>query len=55
MNLSTVWTIFKQIVDVCFVWVIIYYVLKNIRRNIKLSLLIKGIIVIILVKIISEK
>lgn len=55
MNLSTIWTIFKQIVDICFVWVIIYYVLKNIRKNVKLSLLIKGIIVVLLIKIISDK
>ena len=55
MNFNMIWTIFKQIVDICFVWVITYYVLKNVRKNVKLSLLIKGIIVILLIKIISDK
>ena len=55
MNFNMMWTIFKQIVDICFVWVITYYVLKNVRKNVKLSLLIKGIIVILLIKIISDK
>ncbi len=55
MNLNTVWTITKQIIDVCFVWIVIYYLLKNIRKNVKLSLLLKGIILVLLIKIISDK
>ena len=54
MNFTTIMTIAKKIVDVCFVWVIIYYVLKNIRRNVKLSMLIKGIIVVVAIKLISD-
>ena len=55
MNLNTVWTITKQIIDICFVWIVIYYLLKNIRKNVKLSLLLKGIILVLLIKIISDK
>ena len=55
MNLNTIWTITKQIIDVCFVWIVVYYLLKNVRKNVKLSLLLKGIILVLIVKIISDK
>ena len=55
MNLSSAWTLFKQIVDICFVWVVIYYILKNVRKNVKLSLLLKGIIFVLIIKIISDR
>lgn len=55
MNTSSIITIIKQIVDVCFVWIVIYYILKNVRKNVKLSLLLKGIILVLLIKIISDK
>ena len=54
MNINTIISIIKKIVDICFVWVIIYYVLKNIRKNVKLSMLIKGIIVVVLIKLVSD-
>ena len=54
MNINTIFSIIKKIVDICFVWVIIYYVIKNIRKNVKLSMLIKGILVVIIIKLISD-
>ena len=50
MTLATLLNILKKIIDLCFVWIIIYYILKNIRRNVKFSMIFKGIIVIILIK-----
>ena len=54
MNFSSILSIIKNVVDICFVWIIIYYVLKNVRKNIKFSMLFKGIIVIILIRLISD-
>ena len=54
MNINTIFSIIKKIIDICFVWVIIYYVIKNIRKNVKLSMLIKGILVVIIIKLISD-
>lgn len=54
MNLDF-WTIFKDIVDICLVWIVFYYILKNIRKNVKFSLLFKGIIAILIIKFISDK
>ena len=54
MNFTTLIGLIKKIVDICFVWIVIYYVLKNIRKNVKFSMIFKGIIVVILIKIISD-
>ncbi len=54
MNLDSFLTIFKKVVDICLVWIMSYYILKNIRKNVKFSLLFKGILIVVLVKIISD-
>ena len=46
-------SIIKKIIDISLVWLVIYYILKNIRNNVKLSLLFKGVLVIIVLKLIS--
>ena len=54
MTLNGVLTIVKNIIDIAIVWIIFYYILKSFRNNVKMSLLIKGVLVIILVKAISD-
>ena len=54
MNLDSFLTIFKKVIDICLVWIMSYYILKNIRKNVKFSLLFKGILIVVLVKIISD-
>jgi diadenylate cyclase len=54
MTLNTVFSIIKKVVDICFVWIILYYILRSIRKNVKLSMLIKGIVIVVLVKLISD-
>ena len=44
----------KKLVDVMLVWMIFYYVLKNLRKNVKMVLLFKGILVIVIFKVISD-
>ena len=41
-------TILRKIVDVSIVWFVFYYILKNIKNNVKLPLLFKGLILIII-------
>ena len=53
MNINFV-TILRNVIDICIVWVLFYYALKNVRKNVKFSLLFKGIIAIILIKFISD-
>lgn len=54
MSFDNFLTIFKKIVDICLVWIVLYYVLKNVRKNVKFSLLFKGILAIVLIKIVSD-
>ncbi|MBQ7140657.1 MAG: diadenylate cyclase CdaA [Bacilli bacterium] len=54
MTLDSVLILIKKIVDVSIVWLMIYYILKRIRTNVKMVLLFKGIAFIILIKILSE-
>ena len=48
-------TILKELVDISLVWFIFYYILKNIKNNLKLSLLFKGVVFILLLKVVSDK
>lgn len=47
-------TIIQKVIDICFVWLIIYFILKNIKNNIKMTLLFKGVIIIIAIKLLSD-
>lgn len=54
MTLDSIITIVKKIVDISLVWLAFYYILKNIRNNVKLTLLFKGVAIILILKIISD-
>ena len=54
MNLESTLTIIKKVIDICLVWILFYYILKNVRKNVKFSLLFKGIIAIVVIKLISD-
>ena len=54
MNLSIIWDIFTKILDICFVWIAFYYILKNVKNNIKMVLIVKGVILILIVKLLSD-
>ena len=36
----------KKLLDVLLVWLVIYYALKSLRKNVKMVLLFKGILII---------
>ncbi len=54
INMSTILSIIKKIIDISIVWMLIYVILKNIRNNVKLTLLFKGVILIVLLKLASD-
>src|SRR5574344_410226 len=54
MNLSVVWSTFTKIIDIGIVWLAFYYILKNVKNNIKMVLIVKGVIIILLVKLLSD-
>ena len=44
----------KNIVDVLLVWLVLYFVLKSLSKNVKMALLFKGIIFIVVLKLVSD-
>lgn len=54
MAFSTVWTVITKIIDVCIVWFMFYYILKNVKNNVKLILIVKGVIILFVIKLVSE-
>ena len=54
ITITDVVTIIKKIIDVSLVWLIFYFILKNIKNNVKLSLIFKGVAIIVLLKLISD-
>ncbi len=54
MTVNSIITFIKNLVDILLVWLILYYILKNLRKNVKMVLLFKGILIIIALKIFSD-
>ena len=54
ITLSDILTVIRKIVDISFVWLIFYCILKNIKNNVKLSLIFKGLLIILFLKVISS-
>ena len=54
MILNDISTTIKAMIDIAFVWILSYAVLKNLKNNVKMVFLLKGIIILIIVKIISD-
>ena len=54
MTFDSIVNLVKNIVDVLLVWLVLYFVLKSISKNVKMALLFKGIIFIIVLKVISD-
>ena len=54
LTVTDVVSILRKLVDICLVWVIFYFILKNIKNNIKLSLIFKGVVFVIILSWISD-
>ena len=54
MILNDITTTIKAMIDIAIVWILAYSVLKNLKNNVKMVFLLKGIIILIIVKIISD-
>ena len=54
MTVATVLDFIRKIVDILLVWFVLYYILKSLRKNVKMVLLFKGIIFVIGLKLVSH-
>lgn len=54
MTLSVIWDILTKVMDISLVWLMFYFLLKNLKNNVKLVLIFKGAALIIVIKILSN-
>ena len=54
MTFDSIVNLFKNIVDVLLVWLVLYFVLKSLSKNVKMVLLFKGIVFILFLKVLSD-
>ncbi len=54
MSFESIIDIIRKVVDIAIVWILFYTILKNIKNNVKLSLLFKGIILIVILKVVAN-
>ena len=54
MSFDSIVDLVKNIIDVLLVWLVIYYVLRSLSKNVKMVLIFKGIIFIFVLKILSD-
>ena len=54
MTINGVLSILKNLIDVSLVWIFIYAILKNLKNNIKMVMILKGVLIIIIVKLLSD-
>ena len=54
ITVASVLSIVKKIIDISIVWIMFYIILKNIRNSVKLTLLFKGVIIVVFLKVISD-
>lgn len=54
MILNDIWTIFTKVLDILIVWLVFYYILKNVKNNIKMVLIVKGVALVLVIKFLSN-
>jgi len=54
ITLDSILAIINKTIDILIVWFIFYYILKNIKNNVKLTLIFKGVIIIAVLKIAAD-
>lgn len=54
MTIDSIIVLVKKIADVLLVWAMLYFILKSLRKNVKMILLFKGILIIVVTKILSD-
>ena len=55
MSVNSVIELIKKLIDVLIVWMVLYYILKSLRKNVKMVLLFKGILIILILKFLGDR
>ena len=54
ITMTDIISILRKVADISLVWLVFYLILKNIKNNVKLSLLFKGVAFVIILKLVSD-
>ena len=54
ITVTDIINIARKLIDVSLVWLIFYFILKNIKNNVKLSMLFKAVVIIIILMFVSQ-
>jgi len=54
MATNSIIQMLKAIIDISIIWILAYSVLKNLKNNVKMVFLLKGIIILLIVKLLSD-
>ncbi len=54
MTLTSFWSIVTKILDISIVWLMFYFILKNVKNNVKMILIVKGVLLVLFIKLISS-
>jgi diadenylate cyclase len=54
MTFASVWNVITKIIDISIVWLMIYTLLKNLKNNVKLVLIFKGVVIVVAIKLLSN-
>lgn len=54
MTFDSIVSLFTKLIDVLLVWLVLYYILKNLRKNVKMVLIFKGILILVALKLLSD-
>ena len=50
LTLHNVWVLIQQVIDICVVWALVYYLLKIVKNNSRTIQIFKGILVVLIVR-----
>ena len=54
MTVDSIFELSKKLIDVLICWMVFYFILKSLRKNVKMVLLFKGVFIVIVLKILSH-
>ena len=54
ITVDSVLSIINKTVDILLIWLVFYYILKNIKNNVKLTLIFKGVLIVAVIKVASD-
>lgn len=55
ITITDIISILRKVADISLVWLVFYLILKNLKNNVKLSLLFKGVAFVIILKFVSDR